>query len=223
MLLTRRRAIEFRRVDGVVLDRVAGAQHLGVFEAGDGAHDLPLHFHRQRGGHAVDVDLVRVEALGLEEELVLFLVRELDDLVFDRRAVARADGLDLPGVHGRARDVFADEAQRFRRGVGDVAGDLALRDLVGAEAERCGVGVAGLLGEALQSMVRPSRRGGVPVFRRQPRRPRRLRLSPSRTDGGSPLRPAGYCCSPQWMRPFRNVPVVMIDCAGLAGCGHRAA
>ena len=69
-------AVELGGVDGVVLDGVAGAQHLGVLEAGDGAHDLPLHFHRQRGGHAVDVDLVGVEAFGLEEELVLLLVRE---------------------------------------------------------------------------------------------------------------------------------------------------
>jgi hypothetical protein len=28
--------------------------------------------------------------------------------------------------------------------------------------------------------------------------------------GGSPLRPAGYCSSPQWMRPLRKVPVVMM-------------
>ena len=60
-----------------------------------------------------------------------------------------------------------------------------------------------------QSIVRPSRRGGVPVLRRQPRRPSRFSASPSRMLGGSPLRPAEYCCSPQWMRPFRNVPVVM--------------
>ena len=111
--------------------------------------DLPLHFHGQRGGHAVDVDLVGVEAFGLEEELVLRLVRELDDLVFDGRAVARADALDAPGVHGRAVDVLADEAERLRRGEGDVAGDLRLNDLLGAEAEGRGIGVAGLLFERL--------------------------------------------------------------------------
>ena len=118
-------AIEFGGVNGVVFDGIAGAQHLGLFEAGDGAHDLPLHLHGQRGGHAVDVDLVGIEAFGLEEELVLRLVRELDDFVFDGRAVARADALDLTGVHGRAVHVFADDAQRLRRGEGDVAADLA--------------------------------------------------------------------------------------------------
>ena len=61
-----------------------------------------------------------------------------------------------------------------------------------------------------QSMVRPSRRGGVPVFRRQPRKPRFFSDSPKSTAEGSPLRPAGYCCSPQWINPLRNVPVVMM-------------
>ena len=55
-------------------------------------------------------------------------------------------------------------------------------------------------------MLRPSRRGGVPVLRRQPRSPRFFSASPSSTALGSPLRPAGYCCSPQWMSPLRNVP-----------------
>ena len=50
----------------------------------------------------------------------------------------------------------------------------------------------------------------MPVLRRQVRRPSRRSASPSRTDAGSPLRPAGYRSSPQWMRPFRNVPVVMM-------------
>jgi len=57
---------------------------------------LALHLDGQRRGHAVDVDLVGVKALRLEEELVLRLVGEADDLVLDGRAVARADGLDLP-------------------------------------------------------------------------------------------------------------------------------
>ena len=58
--------------------------------------DLPLHLHGQRGGHAVDVDLVGVEAFRLKKELVLGLVGKLDDLVFDGRAIARSDALDLP-------------------------------------------------------------------------------------------------------------------------------
>ena len=128
-------AVELGGVDRVVLDGVAGAQHLGLVEAGDGVHDLPLHLHGQRGGHAVDVDLVGVEAFGLKEELVLGFVGEFDDFVFDRRAIARADALDAARVHGRAVNVFADEAQGFRRCKSDVAAHLRLEDFFGAEAE----------------------------------------------------------------------------------------
>ena len=80
----------------------------------------------------------------------------------------------------------------------------------GAEAEGRGVGVAGLLLERDQSMVRPSRRGGVPVLRRQPRRPRRLRASPSRTRAARRCVRRDIAASPQWMRPLRKVPVVMM-------------
>src|SRR5271170_7203660 len=76
---------------------------------------------------------------------MLFLVRELDDFVLDRRAVARAGSRDLTGIHRRAHDVLADEAQRFRRGVGDVAGDLPTLYLFGPEAERGRVCVSRLL------------------------------------------------------------------------------
>ena len=34
------------------------------------------------------------------------------------------------------------------------------------------------------------------------------------TAGASPTRPAGVCCSPMWIRPRRNVPVVSTTAAG---------
>ena len=88
----------------------------------------------------------------------------------------------------------------------------------GALRKLKGVGSAspGWSSNLVQSMVRPSRRGGVPVFRRVSRRPSFFRDSPRRTEAGSPLRPAVYCCSPQWMRPLRKVPVVtMTACAAM--------
>src|SRR6478609_8152346 len=79
-----------------------------------------------------------------------------------------------------------------------------------------GVGSAspGCTSKRDQSMLRPSRRGGVPVLSLHPRKPSSLSDSPRSCDGGSPLRPAGYVCSPQWISPLRNVPVVtMATCA----------
>ncbi len=57
-------------------------------------------------------------------------------------------------------------------------------------------------------MVRPSSRGGVPVFSRPSAKPQRSRVEERPIAGASPTRPAGICFSPIWMRPRRNVPVV---------------
>ena len=189
------RAVELGRVDGVVLDGVAGAQHLGVFEAGDGRDHRQLHFHRQRRAHAVDVDLVRVQALGLEEDLVRGLVGKLDDLVFDGRAVPRTDATDLAAVHRRAMHVFANDRVRLRRGERDVAGNLrvVMRSFLVRKLKGVGSASPGCTLNCDQSMVRPSRRGGVPVLRRQSAEAELLEcFAEHDCEAASPLRPAGY-------------------------------
>ena len=60
-----------------------------------------------------------------------------------------------------------------------------------------------------QSIVLPSSRGGVPVFSRPSRKPARSSVGASPTEGASPTRPAGIFTSPMWIRPRRNVPVVI--------------
>ena len=62
----------------------------------------------------------------------------------------------------------------------------------------------------VQSIVRPSSRAGVPVFKRPRRKPAASRLSLSRLLGRSPKRPAGTRSSPMWIMPRKNVPVVRI-------------
>ena len=59
-----------------------------------------------------------------------------------------------------------------------------------------------------QSIVVPSSRGGVPVFRRPSAKPSPRKVCDRPSDGASPTRPAGIFSSPIWMRPPRNVPVV---------------
>ena len=76
---------------------------------------------------------------------MLLLIRKANHLVFNRGAIARSDTLDLPGVHRRAADVLADDPQGLRRGVGDVAGDLLLRQLHRAKAEGRRLRISGLL------------------------------------------------------------------------------
>ena len=62
---------------------------------------------------------------------------------------------------------------------------------------------------APKSTLRPSMRGGVPVFSRPVTKPWRCSERASATAGRSPMRPARQLSSPRWMTPRRNVPVVI--------------
>ena len=96
-------------VEVVVLDGVAGAGQVRLLEAADAAHELDLYVIGQAGRDAVRVDLVGVEALGLDEDLVGGPVGEALDFVLDRRAVAGPHAFDLAGVHRRAIAALTDQ------------------------------------------------------------------------------------------------------------------
>ena len=61
----------------------------------------------------------------------------------------------------------------------------------------------------LQSMVRPSRRGGVPVLRRATQRSSARSCWPRTVAAGSPARPPSVTESPQNICAPRNVPVAI--------------
>src|ERR1051325_7664595 len=74
------------------------------------------------------------------------LIGKLDDLVFDRWTVTRTNGLNLATVHGRAVDVFANNAVGFECRPGDVTRDLRIvvRNPLCTKAERSRIRIAGL-------------------------------------------------------------------------------
>ena len=41
-------------------------------------------------------------------------IRETDNLILNRRAIARADAVDFAGKHRRTVEIFPDDAMRFR-------------------------------------------------------------------------------------------------------------
>ncbi|HEU4563129.1 MAG TPA: FAD-dependent oxidoreductase, partial [Gemmatimonadaceae bacterium] len=95
-----------------------------ALEAGHGVQHLELHVGGERGGEAVHVQLARVVPLGLEEELVPLGRRKLDDLVLDRRTVARPTRRDRAAVHRRLADVLRDDRLPRVLEVGDPAREL---------------------------------------------------------------------------------------------------
>jgi len=69
-----------RRLDEVVLDRVARARHLRALQARDRPDDRELHLFRQAGGEARSGRSGMVASLRLHEDLVPVPVGEPDHL-----------------------------------------------------------------------------------------------------------------------------------------------
>ena len=203
------RAIELGRLDEIVFHRIGVPQDRRVLEPRQRMHDRVLHVARQAHRQAVDVDLVDVQAFRLEKDLMPLPVGKAHDLVFERRAVARADAGDLPVVERRPPDARADDLVHRDRSC--AAGD---RRSAGAPSrpDRNENGTIGSspcsAGNREKSMLRRSSRGGVPVLSRPISKPQPRSDSASACVGGSPARPAGRCSSPMCTSPFRNVPVV---------------
>ena len=128
--------------------------------------------------------------------MVAVLVGEAVDLVFDARAVARADALDHAGEHRRAVEVGADDVVGAAVGAGDPARQLA-RVLAGLPRKlNTGTGSSpGCSSITEKSIVRASRRGGVPVFRR-PGAASSFRRWPRLIAGGSPGAAGGVVLHP---------------------------
>ncbi len=100
---------ELRRGEVVVLDGVPRLRHLHLLQARDRPEQLELDLGRQAGRDAVHVQLVRLQALRLQEHLMPLRLGELHDLVLDRRAVPRSPRADRPAVQRRFRQVPLDD------------------------------------------------------------------------------------------------------------------
>src|SRR5258708_32079619 len=77
------------------------------------------------------------------------LVRKLDNLVLNGRAIARTDSLDLAAVERRPWNRLANHAVRGFVGVGDMARNSWAIDLLGEERKRSRLGIAMLWLEAV--------------------------------------------------------------------------
>ena len=121
------RRIQHARLDEVVLDRVAMTHEACVLQAHAATQERLLDLARQGRRHAIHVDDVGVEPLGLEEDLVPFAIGEAHDLVLDRRTIARPHPFDPPGVHRCLVQVLSNDLVSRGIRVRDVTGDLLER------------------------------------------------------------------------------------------------
>src|SRR5581483_3646820 len=124
------------RVYGIIFDRVAGTDHFRLLKPRNRSYHGFLHVDRHAGRHAVHVYFVRVQPFRFEKNLVPRLVRKLDDLILDRRAIARSGALDLTAIQRRAGNAFLQDSTRLVSRVGYVALHLWPVDLLRHEGER---------------------------------------------------------------------------------------
>src|SRR5579884_3473781 len=135
---------QFSGLHHVIFNGITGPDHFCVLKSRDGFHHRYLNINGHGSGHAVDVDFISIQALGLQENLVLKFIRELDDFVFNRGAITRAQALDLPRVKRRTMQIVAEDLVSFGIRITDPAHGLRLTDGPGSEAERCGNRIARL-------------------------------------------------------------------------------
>ena len=92
-------------------------------------NELFLDVARQRHREPVHVDLVDVEAFGFEVDLVPLPIGKPHDLVFERRAIPRADALNLAVVERTAIEVgfhqFSDTLVRVKQPASDLITEAA--------------------------------------------------------------------------------------------------
>ena len=160
------RRLQFARIDVIVFDRVARPHELRILQTGNRRNECVLNFFRQRRRNSVRINGVIVEAFRFEKNLMAVALAEFDDLIFDRRTITRARAGDLSRVHRRAMHVGADDVVRRRDRARDGALDLRFSMRVVRIENGSGGSSPGCISNADQSMLRPSSRGGVPVFNR---------------------------------------------------------
>ena len=96
---------------------------------------LDLHVLRQRGGKALDIQLLRIEPHGLDKDLMPVLVCEADHLILNGGAIAGSYTMDDAGKEGGAVEIGPDHVMGLFIRIGQVADRLILRRLFRLEGE----------------------------------------------------------------------------------------
>ena len=107
-----------------------------MLKAFDRAVHSVLHNFRQAGRKPLQIHFLGVLAAGLHKNRVALLILKAHDLILDRRAVARANALDVAAVQRRAVQIFQNDPVGLGVGVGNVAVDLVVHRLTRQKAER---------------------------------------------------------------------------------------
>ena len=102
-----------RRIDRIVLHRIADLQHAGAREPGNRVDGGELDVGRQARTEPVDVHATDIRLFRFQEQLVPVAVAKAVNLVFDARAIARALAVDAPAEHGAVLETATQNVVRL--------------------------------------------------------------------------------------------------------------
>src|SRR5271165_5351466 len=82
---------------------------------------------------------MRIQSFRFQEQLMRVLVRELDELILNRRTVTWPDSLNLPAIERRPRNTVENHAASLRRCPRNEALNLRTLDPLRHKGERRGL------------------------------------------------------------------------------------
>ena len=127
--------LQLRRVEIVIFYSVARSVDFSVAQSRDLVQRVELHIHGHGRRESVKIHLVRILALGLQEERVLLPVRKRRELCLYRRTVARSRALDLSVVEWGVGNGSHQRGMHLGVGVACPAGQLLQRPSLAHETE----------------------------------------------------------------------------------------
>ena len=173
-LLALQRGQQLGGVHALILNGVGRAHHLGALQPRDRVHHGNLHIFRQTGREALNVQLLRVQTAGLNEELMPGLIGKTDDFRLDAGTIPGADTGDGSVIHGTAVQILPDDPVGFLVGVGQIAHGGVFHLPRRPEGKGLGRLIAGLdfhFGKVHAAAVDPGGCAGFEAAKVQPQTP----------------------------------------------------
>ena len=99
-LLGLQTSFQLGRREEVVLNRVAGTEHLGFLESWNLPHGFELDILRKTCRESIDVDLYGIPSFWFNKDLMPLALCEAVDFIFYGRTVSRTDALYASVEHG---------------------------------------------------------------------------------------------------------------------------
>lgn len=130
-----------------------------------------LYIFRERGGKALDIQLLCIQSHGFHEKLMARFISKPYDLCFDRGTVAGTGAFNGAVVQRRTVQIGKDDPMSFRVGVGEITDSPVFRHSPRLKGKRKRVFVSGLqfhFGKVYAAAVNPGRRSGFEPAQGQP-------------------------------------------------------